>query len=240
MIKINFDELKPPWISKSEFYKLPFNYCDRWCEKCVLTSICRVYRDEQKTKKKCQKKGIDPNSMECAFEGVRDNLTKAMTMLAKEFKKMKIDLKDLPEDENDDFAEPQSFPLYNLSVKICKKVDEFLDSLIDFVKKPGTQIDEIGNILDYYKNLIPSKVFRAIASQIEEEKMANEPWDSSVSAWITSQSLDKMIEALFFLKENPKLNLVHPKTIKLIKLLNDFKLIIEEKFLNNDYCKQKI
>jgi hypothetical protein len=238
VIKINFESLKPPWIHKADFYKMPFNYCDHWCEKCVLTSICRVYKNNQKAKKKCKSKGIDPYSSECAIESAKDSLDEAMGMIVKEFEKMKLDSNDLPEDEV--IFESQTFPLYELSKKICQKIDEFLDSLIDFVGKEGDSADVLGNLLDYYKHLIPSKVFRAISSQIEEQKDDEDPWDSSVSAWIICQSLDRMIFSLSFCLKNPKFKLLQQQTKKLIRILEDFRIIIEEKFLKNDYCEQKM
>ena len=48
-----FCAISPPWISKDVFYKLPFNFCDRWCEgidlkstKAMLLSISVGYLNE--------------------------------------------------------------------------------------------------------------------------------------------------------------------------------------------------
>ncbi len=42
-----FEAIKPPWVESYLFYKLPFNYCDRWFERCKISGICRVYQIEK-------------------------------------------------------------------------------------------------------------------------------------------------------------------------------------------------
>jgi len=69
-----FGANRPPWISKKDFYRTPFNYCDRWCERCQLTDICRVFQDEQKSRAKWIKQGKNPDSWEYVFATVKENL----------------------------------------------------------------------------------------------------------------------------------------------------------------------
>jgi hypothetical protein len=38
-----FGAIKLPWINKDVFYKLPFNFCDRFCERRQFQKICRVF-----------------------------------------------------------------------------------------------------------------------------------------------------------------------------------------------------
>lgn len=52
--------IKPPWISKELFYRLVFNFCDRWCERGKLSGICRIYQEEKERERKFIKQGIDP------------------------------------------------------------------------------------------------------------------------------------------------------------------------------------
>ena len=50
-----FGATKPPWIDKDVFYKLPFNFCDRFCERCQFQKICRVFLEEKSVKKNGRK-----------------------------------------------------------------------------------------------------------------------------------------------------------------------------------------
>ena len=34
--------IRPPWIDKKTFLKMPFNFCDRWCERCQFTTFCHI------------------------------------------------------------------------------------------------------------------------------------------------------------------------------------------------------
>lgn len=56
-----FGAIKPPWIDKEDFYRTPFNYCDRWCERCRLTEICRVFKDQQKSRENLSNKLLTPS-----------------------------------------------------------------------------------------------------------------------------------------------------------------------------------
>ena len=44
-----------------------YNYCDRWCERCLLTSRCRVFAEEQRLSFEMQAGGsADPCAARCS------------------------------------------------------------------------------------------------------------------------------------------------------------------------------
>jgi hypothetical protein len=47
-----FGAIKPPWIDKDVFYKLPFNFCDRFCERCQFQKNLSGFFGRKKASKK--------------------------------------------------------------------------------------------------------------------------------------------------------------------------------------------
>ena len=125
-----FGAVRPSWIDKEMFYRMPFNFCDRWCERCSLTFLCLVHKDLYKTRKKFIKQGKDPDSLESAFEAVADNFKKMKKMLKKDAKKWGIDLNNLeeeiPEKEVSLEDKFEKYPLYRLISDYSKKIRDFL------------------------------------------------------------------------------------------------------------------
>src|SRR3989338_6689444 len=85
-----FGAIKPPWIHKEVFYKLPFNFCDRWCERCNLSGICRVYQKEKEQEKRFMKQGIDPKSTKAMFLSMTESFEETKKLLEKDMKRLKI------------------------------------------------------------------------------------------------------------------------------------------------------
>jgi hypothetical protein len=64
-----------------------YNYCDRWCERCIFTSRCAVFESEQ---------GAQPDQLDMAnkafWERLSENFSKAKEMLQKKAEELGIDL----------------------------------------------------------------------------------------------------------------------------------------------------
>lgn len=85
-----FGAINPPWIHKEVFYKLPFNFCDRWCERCKLSGICRVYQKEKEQEKRFIKQGIDPKSTKAMFLSMSESFEETKKLLEKDINRLKI------------------------------------------------------------------------------------------------------------------------------------------------------
>lgn len=66
-----------------------YNYCDRWCERCRLSSRCLVYAQEQANG--------EPQTGEQLAQHVSECFQEAMTMLAEEAEKRGFDLSAAPD-----------------------------------------------------------------------------------------------------------------------------------------------
>lgn len=177
--------VRPPWITKEDFYRTPFNFCDRWCEWCHLTSICKVYREGENDRKQALREGKDPNSWEFTFEVMQENLKKVGEMIARDAKRLGIDLDQIThvtEKEYDEYIEEQErlreHPLQKFSNKWSDNIHSFLKKFTEVPIEMSLVVAiEVREILEWYHTLIPAKVYRALDSD-KREKEYPEDWRS--------------------------------------------------------------
>lgn len=166
--------IRPPWITKKDYYRTPFNFCNRWCEHCELISICKVYQENEKDRKRAIKEGKDPDSMEFAFEVVHKNLQKTFKLLYKGAKRWGIDMEKIEKNANDkDWNKAQDYHndiLYKTAVKLNKKIYDLLNKLEYVSVDPNTEIlKRDAGIISWYNPLFVAKIARAFSS-FEEMK----------------------------------------------------------------------
>lgn len=225
--------VRPPWIEKEEFYHMPFNFCDRWCEKCQLNDICKIHQEELESKATWIAAGKDPNSWEYVFETVSKSLTETFALLAKEAEKMGIDLnkiEDVPEEE----PKPKAFRVYRLAQKLCQALKRVISDLevvpidanVDLVLKNV-------EIISFYSTLICPKIYRATKSKFGEDKdplLKEYCGDSRISAFIAVNSLEELIGALSELESHSPLRPMREKFIRLKNVVTGLIKIIEAEF----------
>jgi hypothetical protein len=232
-----FGAIRPPWINKEDFYHLPFNYCDRWCERCQLTDICRVFKDEQKSREKWIRKGKDPNSWEYVFETVKDNLEKTMRLIEKGAKKWGIDLNDLDDSDYQPPPEPQEFPLYNLVDKFSKKLGKLPKDLqVVPIEADEKLILESIEVISHYQPLIRAKIHRALTSKLEDEKEKDpelRTFDAETSAFITINGLMSIADTLANLAQHKPLRPLKNNLRRLGKIALNLAEIIDLEFSLN-------
>lgn len=225
---------RPPWVDLQDFYRLPFNYCDRWCEKCQLTSECRVFKDEQKRKKKYSKQGKDPNSMEYALETMKDVFKEVREGLAKSAKKFGIDIESIDYSLEEEDPPPETFEIYQLALKFTKAGKRILSDL----QVVTEDVDEdllIRNTetISYYNLVIPPKVYRALLSRTEEgkdPKMIESCPDARNSGFLLLNWLEEIIHSLSEIISHPPLRPMREKLIKFKKSAINLKEVINIEF----------
>lgn len=215
-----FGAVRPPWVDKEMFYRMPFNFCDHWCERCKLISICRVYKDIEKRRKKFKKRDKDPNSMEGALEIIGESFKETKTLLEKSAKKWGIDLNSLKEDESitDDLElELKEFPLYRLAYQYSGKLKNLLEELSFIAPEVNTNsFADALEVINYYHLMLPAKIYRACISKKEEDEDKDDTnMDSKTSGFIAVRGLSAIIDALSNLASYPFLKPVYTKIINL-------------------------
>lgn len=229
-----FGAQRPPWIDKRDFYRTPFNYCDRWCERCQLTHLCRVFKNEQKSRVRLIKEGKDPDSMESAFEMVAENFAKTMAMIKKDAEKMGINLDEIDDSDYQSPPHPEKFPLYNLAFKFMKRLEKILEDL-RFVSEGADEKLMIENmeIISHYAPLVPGKIYRAFTSRLEEEEEKKQGiyiYDAETSAFIAINGLIAIAEALNKLVKHDPLRALRNRLRRLGKTSLGFAETIDLEF----------
>jgi len=226
--------IRPPWVDIEDFFRLPFNYCDRWCEKCRLTDRCRVFKNEEKRNEKYIRQGKDPHSLECAFETIGDTFKEIRKGLSKSAKKFGIDINNLDYSSVEEDLEPETFEIYQLALKFSKAGKRILSDL----QVVPEDIDEsllIDNAetISYYSTAVPPKVYRAILSRIEEEKdpeIVESCPDARNSGFLLINWFDEITCSLTELINYPPLRPMREKLLKYKKTTVNLMEVIEVEF----------
>lgn len=158
---------------------LPFNFCDRFCERCVeFQSSCQIYQEDIQFKSQCLLEGKNPNDMKVVFEHIGKIMADTVKMLEENMKKEGIKLTKKDKDkyhEEETIQEKivENHSLYKMCRSFISKLREFLlifqNSLQDkpwIVASLQNEIEE----LSFYSPLIIVKTARFLHSQIKEKK----------------------------------------------------------------------
>ncbi len=79
---------------KTDFFrKMPFNYCDRWCERCDYKNGCEVYQEEFAARFNHIIKGENPDDPEVFFKDIKEKFKKIKKSLKKNISKKGVSLK---------------------------------------------------------------------------------------------------------------------------------------------------
>ncbi len=234
-----FGAINPPWIHKDVFYKLPFNFCNRWCERCRLSNICRVYQKEKESEKKFIKQGIDPKSTKAMIISVSENFKETKKLLEKDMERLKIkitkeDDKEYEKEENKKDSMIENDRLTQISKKLAFKLVNLVEDLhYYFLEETPKEIKEPIRTLNYYMLFFSVKIHRAILSDIEEKEMKYEDstFDSKNSAFLSYVSIAKIINALKNISNYKNLDLnLRKKIIKYLSLFENLNLVLKERF----------
>lgn len=167
-------------INRKFFLKWsPFNFCDRFCERChEWQNDCKVYQEDVAFKTKCLIEGKDPYDPEVVFHHISQMMQKTMNIIKDGMEKdgVKISKEDekILEKESalrDKFINKQ--PLNQKCRKLAITMRNFLDNFYDsFQDKPWVlsalqkEIDEIC----FYESLVYVKAAMAVHGQCDEKE----------------------------------------------------------------------
>ena len=218
------------------------NYCDRWCERCMLSAYCSVFAIDP---------GVDPAQTETGeldekfWEQVSDNFEMVKEMIDEGAKKWGIDLSEMDDEkwqkEYEENAKNKAAFLENheikkLSRKYWKRANKWFESESKYFEERQEEMNrnlqmgiqenatlQIANeikdsfeIIHWYIYFIELKFSRALSSQFEEEVQSEliQTGDSDGSAKIALIAVQKSLEAWNSLLRNAE-----DKTDDIIPLL---------------------
>jgi hypothetical protein len=172
-----------------------YNYCDRWCERCPLTSRCLVYATEQ-----------DDNDLFENHDRRNEAFWKKLNTIFQETREMINDWAtkariDLAVPINDDDACHQrrrqlvdNHPLTKAGKKYANAASDWFREFDQTSEISELCVADAREVIQWYQYQIAVKTIRALSGQ-KEEFEADFPKDSDGSAKVAMIGIDRSIAA---------------------------------------------
>ena len=174
-----------------------YNYCDRWCERCPLTSRCLVYATEQE----------DNDSPE--NRDVRNELFwRKLSAIFQETREMIVDWAQNAGVDFNAFAEDDearckrkrqlidNHPLTKAGKKYANAASDWFREFDQAIE--ANDVEDAREVIQWYQYQIAVKTMRALSGrkeELEEPEIADFPRDSDGSAKVALIGIDRSIAA---------------------------------------------
>jgi hypothetical protein len=225
-----------------------YNYCDRWCERCPLTSRCLVYMTEQEYADTDTLAETNDTQNQKFWIKLGDLLNEAQEMMIEWALKEGFDLNEPIEEEVDRQKRKQhadNHPLTRAGKKYANDSADWFsnfDQLVEFSDQQPTEsetekaeeVEDAREVINWYQYQIAVKTMRALSSLIENREFEREwaaegyPKDSDGAAKVALIGIDRSIAAWHLMQLN--LTDRRESIVPLILQLERLRLCIERKF----------
>jgi len=226
--------------------KAPYNFCDRWCQRCThdKQTRCRLYLDEFERKITCIAYGKDENDSKITEAVMEAQCRQADDMLNEHIEKFGIDLdnpdidekwlseedavdfEDLPPDIQKHIRFVENNPLDNTAKQYHKKAHSFLENTFykDESARPDLKYDF--ESVSWYHTLLGVKLHRALCGFHEPATDGDISLCDAVTQFdICKKAARESIQSLRKIKKH--FPAYHIQTVELIALLNNIYSRIE-------------
>ena len=179
-----------------------YNYCDRWCERCPLTSRCLVYATEQEDDNSPQN---NDRRNEAFWQRLSAIFQETREMIAEWAKDAGVDLNGAADE--DDYRQHRkrqlvdNHPLTKAGKKYANAASDWfreLDQMIE-VNENLEQLEDAREVIQWYQYQIAVKTMRALSGRKEEleedPEIVEFPKDSDGSAKVALIGIDRSIAA---------------------------------------------
>jgi hypothetical protein len=182
-----------------------YNYCDRWCERCPLTSRCLNFSISQED-------SSDPEAQDIRNEAFWNKLSETfaetLELLKEGAKKWGIDLETL--DSMEDIENIKAKDVAAENHLLCRAAKRYVGIVEDWLKeietlffetataaREGVNLEEAFEVIRWYQYFISAKIIRAVRGKVEDDKEGDDefPRDSDGSAKIALIAIDRSIAA---------------------------------------------
>jgi len=182
-----------------------YNYCDRWCERCPLTSRCLNFSISQEDSSDPEAQDIRNKAF---WNKLSETLVESLELLKEGAKKWGVDLETLDSTEDIENLKAKNKAAENhLLSRAAKRYFEIVD---DWFKERETlffetvaaarervSLDETLEVIRWYQYFISAKIVRAVRGKVEDDEERDDefPRDSDGSAKIALIAIDRSIAA---------------------------------------------
>lgn len=185
----------------------PYNFCDRWCERCSHEKQmrCKLYQDELEQKITCIAYGREPDDPEITEEVMRQQFEDVEEKLEQFMEESEIDFDDIDDPEFEKIRKHIEFvennPLDATAEQYCERAHKFLENT--FYKKETIKTELIYDFetVAWYHTLLPAKLHRALCGfhePVSEDEFAL--YDAVAQFAICKKAIHESVKALRKLK----------------------------------------
>jgi len=174
-------------------YLPPYNYCDRWCSRCVIDkSKCEVYQQEMQTSLQHMADGVDPDDWKVVMDDINKSFDKALLLLREKAKQLGIDLNKVdeaaaaPEPRKRSKVEPPEDPILHRAKAVLHACSDLKKEL-----EPGQR-----EVVGWYAPQVVVKLHRATMTEIEEEADDERDADVILQVQVAHRGLVRIVAAL--------------------------------------------
>lgn len=187
-----------------------YNYCDRWCERCILSHKCLTYAHEQEIKEECNDPETNSLSSEKFWEQIRLSFEVTLDMISEDAKRFGINLGELPDVEETDNIEN---PVEVMADEYCFAMGKWLEENHEELntksnqlltiynnKEPALKFSDAVEIVQWYCYFISAKIHRSFFKLDSRLQQEDDDYDlisdNKGSAKIAVIAINRSIEAL--------------------------------------------
>ncbi len=183
-----------------------YNYCDRWCERCPLTSRCLVYATEQEDDDSPESRDV---RNEAFWRELGAIFLETREMVVEWAREARVDLTAPAEGEEKRSQRRRQLidnhPLARSGKKYANAASDWFrefDQTIEMSELRTTEndrehLEDAREVIQWYQYQIAVKTIRALSGRREEEdpELADIPKDSDGSAKVALVGIDRSIAA---------------------------------------------
>jgi len=207
-----------------------YNYCDRWCERCPLTSRCLVYATEQEDNELFENHDL---RNEAFWQKLGTIFQETRELIVEWANEAGVELDGHPDEEEARHQRKRQLvdnhPLTMAGKKYANAASDWfreLDQTIDLERDSSDGLEDAREVIQWYQYQIAVKTIRALSGRKEELEEAAElselPKDSDGSAKVALIGIDRSIAAwrLMQLSLPERDETIVPLILKLERLRN--------------------
>lgn len=173
-----------------------YNYCDRWCERCPLTSRCLVYAAEQEDD--VSHEGQDVRN-EAFWQKLGSIFQETREMISEWAKEAGVDLTEPVGEDKSRYRRKRQLvdnhPLARCGKKYANAASDWFREL-DQTMERAESFEDAREVIQWYQYQIAVKTIRALSGRREElEEDPELPKDSDGSAKVALIGIDRSIAA---------------------------------------------
>ena len=169
-----------------------YNYCDRWCERCPLTSRCLVYATEQEDNDSPQSRDISNEAFWRKLTAIFQETRELIVVWAEEAGVELNGTKD--EDDSRHKRKRQlvdNHPLTKAGKKYANSATDWFREFDQAIEL--SDVEDAREVIQWYQYQIAVKTMRALSGRNEE--LDEEPKDSDGSAKVALIGIDRSMAA---------------------------------------------